>query len=160
MKPVLQAMQALNKAKRYQESIEMVQYIERYGDPSAKSNAGVILAQEIGLELLKVQPADYAAVVEVGKKAVSLLPQNGRPAQLANYLVGIGMMAQIGKKDEEVVNGKTCEAVTALETWVNETKAALGIGKPIQEAFITEQLTKLETAYPPRIAQMKKAYCK
>jgi tetratricopeptide (TPR) repeat protein len=160
MSPVIRAMRALNKDKRYKESLELLQYIERYGSPTDKQNAGIIVAQEIGLEMLKVEPKDYPVIVEVGKKAASLAPPNSRTAQLANYVVGIGLMAQIGSKDSTVVANKNCDDVNALEAWINETKAALTIGMPIQEAFVKEQLTKIDAAYPPRIAQMRKAYCK
>jgi tetratricopeptide (TPR) repeat protein len=160
IQPVLRAMQALDKEKRYKESLELVSLVERYGSPTDKQNAGVIVAQEIGLEMLKSDQKDYPAIVEIGKKAASLVPQQGRAAQLANYILGIGLMAQIGTKDSIVVADKTCDSVNALEAWINDTKAALNIGKPIQPDFITEQLTKLDASYPTRIAQMKKAYCK
>jgi tetratricopeptide (TPR) repeat protein len=159
MSPVIRAMKALDKEKRYKESIELVQFIDKYGSPTDKQNAGVIIAQEIGLEMLKTQPVDYAALVDVGKRSVTLVPQTGRASQLANYIIGIGMLGQIGDKDTKAVQSKQCEDVNALETWINDTKAALTIGKPIQDAFITEQLTKLES-YGTRIGQMKKAYCK
>ncbi len=159
MIPVIRAMRALNKDKRFKESQDLVQYIERYGSPTDKQNAGVILAQEVGLELLKVQPVDYPAVVAVGKKAVSLVPQSGRAAQLASYILGIGLLGQIGDKDKAAVESKSCDAVNALEQWINDTKAALTIGQPIQAQFVGEQLPKLE-GYSTRIAQMKKVYCK
>jgi tetratricopeptide (TPR) repeat protein len=159
MSPVIRAMKALDKEKRYKESIEMIQFIDKYGSPTDKQNAGVILAQEIGLEMLKAQPADYPAVVEIGKRAAGLVPQQGRAAQLANYIIGIGMLAQISDKDKAAVEAKSCDGVNALEQWLNDTKAALTIGQPIQPQFVGEQLPKIE-GYAPRIAQMKKAYCK
>ena len=160
MTPVLRAVRALLKEKRYKDAMDLGTAVEQNGQDADKTNLGIVLAQEGGLPILQTQPVDFPLAMEIGKKATSLLKPGGRPHQLASYVLGFGMLGQIGAKDGDVVTSKSCDAVNVLETWVNDTKAALTAGQSIQQEVITQRITQLDTSYGPRIAQMKKAYCK
>lgn len=159
MQPVIRAIIALNGAKRYTEAIELGAFIEQHGQDSDKTNFGILMAQG-GLGVLQVQPIDFKLAETIGRKAVSLVGTgSGRTVQLANYVLGIGLMGQITEKDGAVVEGKTCELVDALQLHMDETRAALTAGRGMQPEFIDGQLKNFE-AYGPRIANMRKAYCK
>lgn len=160
MTPVLRAVRALLKEKRYKEGVELGAAVEQHGQESDKTNLGIVLAQEGGLPILQTQPVDFVLAAEIGGKATGLLKPGGRPHQLASYVLGFGMLGQIGTKDGEVVAAKSCETVNALESWVNDTKVALTAGQAIQPEVVGQRIQQLDTSYGPRIAQMKKAYCK
>jgi tetratricopeptide (TPR) repeat protein len=158
MQPVLRAVIALNGAKRFTEAIELGGYVERYGQDTDKKNLGSVLAQG-GLAVLQTQPIDSKLAEAIGRKAVSLLGTTGRAAQLANYVLGVGLMLQIQDMDKAVIEAKSCEAIDGLEKIVGETKAAFTIGRDIQPGFIDERLPWLGS-YTERITQMRKVYCK
>jgi tetratricopeptide (TPR) repeat protein len=158
MQPVLRAVIALNGAKRFTEAIDLGRYIERFGQDTDKRNLGSILAQG-GLAVLQAQPIDFKLAEAIGRKSVGFLGTTGRAAQLANYVLGIGLMGQIAEKDQAVRDSKACEPIDALEKIIAETKAAFVAGREIQPAFIDERIPLLDK-YAPTIAQMRKAYCK
>jgi len=164
--PVLKAVQALAAAKRAREALELGAYVERLGDAEAKSNLGIILAQTVGLPLLQVQPPDPPLIADVGRKATQLTKPGSRENQLANYVLGLGLLLQIQNYDQQAVAAKTCDGVKALETFVNEAKTALTTGQAINKDFVGQRLTQIDQYYlnenpkVGRIAQMKKAFCK
>lgn len=158
--PVLRAVRALVKEKRYTDALELGQLIEREGQPSDKSNLGIILAQEGGLPILQTQPVDNVMAAELGRRSAALLEPGTSGHQLASYVIGFGLLGQIAEKDALVVEGKSCDAVTVLETLVNDSKMALTAGQPIQPEVVSQRIEWLTSNYGPRIAQMKKAYCK
>lgn len=160
MNPVIRAVRALFKDKRYKDGIELGAGIEANGQEGDKTNYGLILAQEAGLPILQTQPVDFVFATEIGKKAAGFLKVGSRGHQLASYVQGFGLLGQIGAKDAEVTTAKTCDAANAYEAFINETKAALTAGQSIQPEVVTARLTAIETSYVPRVAQMKKAYCK
>ncbi|MGE0556162.1 MAG: hypothetical protein AB7R55_22255, partial [Gemmatimonadales bacterium] len=119
-----------------------------------------ILLAQTGLGVLQSQPIDFKLAEEVGRKATSLIGAgSGRTVQLANYVLGIGLIGQIADKYQAVVDGKTCEAVDALDQHVQETTLALKLGRDMQASFIDQQLESLGS-YGKTIADMRKAYCK
>ena len=158
MQPVLRAVIALNGAKRYTEAVDLGSYIERYGQAVDKRNLGSILAQG-GLDVLRIQPIDFRLAEAIGRKAVGFLGTAGRAAQLANYVLAIGLMGQIQAKYLAVQESKACEPIDALEKIIAETKAAFVAGRDIQPAFIDERIPMLDN-YAPTVAQMRKLYCK
>ena len=163
LQPVIRAVRALLKDKRYKEALEFGVVIEEGGQDTDKTNLGIILAQEGGLPVLQTQPIDFPLAMELGKRSAALLKPGSRGHVLANYVLGFGMMGQITDKDAAVVAGKSCELVGTLETWVNETLAAMNAGKSVSaatEADMAPRIQSIESSYRPRIAQMKKAYCK
>lgn len=160
MSPVIRAVRALLKEKRFREAIELGALIEQNGQDNDKANLGTVLAQEAGLPILQTQPIDFPLAAEIGKKAAGLLRPGGRAHQLASYVLGFGLLGQVTAKDTDVVNAKTCDAVNILDAWITDTKAALTAGQPIQPEVVGQRIQQLETSYGPRIAQMKKAYCK
>lgn len=149
----LEAARATNE-----QAINLGAIIEESGQDTDKRNLGSLIAQA-GLNVLQNQPIDFPLAELIGRKAVSLLGSTGRAAQLANYVLGIGLMGQVNARDAAVVEGKTCELVDALERHIAETRQALAAGRDIQPDFIDGQLKNFE-AYGPRIANMRKAYCK
>lgn len=156
--PVLKAMRALAAQKRFKEAVELGGMAERYADASAKQNLGVILAQDIGLQVLQTQPVDFPLVADIGRSAAKLVPP-GRAAELANYILGVGLYGQISTLDQAVVASKSCDDVGKLETLLGEARTALSTGQAISPDFSKKALDAI-TSYDPRIAQMKKAYCK
>lgn len=160
MTPVIRAVRALLKEKRYADAVNLGGLVEANGQDPDKTNLGIILAQEGGLPILQSQPVDFVMAATLGKKAQSLLKPGGRPHELASYVLGFGMLGQIAQKDGDVVANKSCDAVNVLEAWINDTKAALAAGQAIQKDVVGQRIAQLDTSYGPRIAQMKKAYCK
>jgi tetratricopeptide (TPR) repeat protein len=158
MQPVLRGVIALTGARRYTEAIELGALVERYGQDTDRTNLGSILAQA-GISVLQSQPIDFKQAEAIGRKAVSLVGTRGRVGQLSNYVLGIGLMGQINDRDAAVVEGKTCDLVDALEQHIAATRAALTAGREIQPDFIDGQLKNFE-AYGPRIANMRRAYCR
>jgi len=133
--------------------------LERYGEETDTRNFGILLAQA-GLGVLQSQPIDFKLAEEIGRKSTGLIGVgSGRTVQLANYVLGIGLIGQIADKYQAVVDGKTCEAVDALDQHVQETTMALKLGRDMQASFIDQQLTSLGS-YGKTIADMRKAYCK
>ena len=159
LNPVIRAVQALLKAKRFKEAVELGAFIEQNGQDADKTTLGTLLARDGAFQVIQTQPVDYVLAIDMARKAATLLKEGTRAHQLANYVLGLGLMNQIAAKDADVTTMKTCESVGVLDTHITEVKTALTIGKPIQEAFITETLPKLD-GYKPRIDQMRKAYCK
>ncbi len=160
MSPVIRSVRALLKEKRFREAVELGALVEQNGQDNDKANLGSILAQEGGLPILQTQPIDFPLAAEIGKKAAGLLRPGGRAHQLASYVLGFGLLGQLSIKDTDVVNTKSCDAVNILDAWIVETKAALTAGQPIQPAEVGQRIQALDAGYGPRIAQMKKAYCK
>ena len=160
MSPVIRSVRALLKAKRFREAVELGALVEQNGQDNDKANLGSVLAQEAGLPILQTQPVDFPLAAEIGKKAAGLLRPGGRAHQLASYVLGFGLLGQVTAKDTDVVNAKSCESVNILDAWITETKAALTAGQPIQADVVGQRIQQLDSAYGPRIAQMKKAYCK
>ena len=160
MNPVIRSVRALLKASRFKEAIELGALIEQNGQDNDKANLGSVLAQEAGLPILRAQPVDFPLAAEIGKKAAGLLRPGGRAHQLASYVWGFGLLGQVSAKDTDVVTAKSCDAVNVLDAWITETKAALTAGQAIAAEDVGKRIVQLETAYTPRIAQMKKAYCK
>ncbi len=160
MSPVIRSVRALLKEKRFREAVDLGAVIEQSGQDNDKANLGTVLAQEAGLPILQTQPVDFPLATEIGKKATGLLRPGGRAHQLASYVYGFGLLGQVTAKDNDVVNSKSCDAVNILDAWITETKAALTAGQPIQAEVVGQRILALDSAYGPRIAQMKKAYCK
>ena len=160
MSPVIRSVRALFKEKRFREGVELGAVIETNGQDNDKANLGTVLAQEAGLPILQTQPVDFPLAAEIGKKAAGLLRPGGRAHQLASYVLGFGLLGQVTTKDTDVINAKSCDAVHVLDAWIAETKAALTAGQQIQPEVVGQRIQQLDTSYGPRIAQMKKAYCK
>src|SRR5207249_6243946 len=68
-------------------------------------------------------------IADVGRKATQLTKPGSRENQLANYVLGLGLLLQIQNYDQQAVAAKTCDGVKALETFVNEAKTALTTGR-------------------------------
>ena len=160
MSPVIRSVRALLKEKRFREATELGALVEQNGQDNDKANLGSVLAQEAGLPILQTQPIDFPLAAEIGKKAAGLLRPGGRAHQLASYVLGFGLLGQVPTKDTDVINAKSCDAVSILDAWIVETKAALTAGQPIQPEVVGQRIQALDAGYGPRIAQMKKAYCK
>ncbi|MGE0442857.1 MAG: tetratricopeptide repeat protein [Gemmatimonadales bacterium] len=163
MSPVIRAVRALVKDKRYQDAIDLGQLIEQSGQDGDKTNLGLVLANEGGLPALQAQPADADAAVLLGRKAAQILPAGSRGNVLANYVLGFGLLIGLTPKDAAAVEAKSCDGVNALEAHYNEIIQALTIGQDVSEsakADVAQRIQALTAAYPPRIAQMKKAWCK
>ncbi len=160
MSPVIRSVRALFKEKRFKEGVELGAVIETNGQDNDKANLGTVLAQEAGLPILQTQPVDFPLAAEIGKKAAGLLRPGGRAHQLASYVLGFGLLGQVTTKDTDVINAKSCDAVNVLDAWITDTKAALTAGQQIQPDVVGQRIQQLDTSYGPRIAQMKKAYCK
>jgi len=142
------------------QAIDVGASLERYGQETDIRNFGVLLAQA-GLGILQSQPVDFVLAEEVGRKASSLLgASGGRASQLAHYVLGIGLIGKITPADQAAVEAKSCEAVDALENIVTETVTALKLGREIQPGWVDERVKGISDSYGPRIAQMRKAYCK
>ncbi|MBM4188696.1 MAG: hypothetical protein FJ206_15440 [Gemmatimonadetes bacterium] len=158
--PVIRAVRKLFKEKRYQDGISLGSAIEQNGQDTDKTNYGLILAQEAGLPILQTQPIDFALATVIAKKAAGMLKEGSRGYQLASYVLGFGMLGQLNEKDQEVVAAKTCESVNVYEVFINDTKAALTAGQSIQAEVVGQRIQAIDQSYLPRVAQMKKAYCK
>ncbi len=160
LSPIIRAVRLLFKEKRFKDGMALGEMIEQKGQEADKSNYGIILAQEAGIPILQTQPPDFALATAVGKKAIGILKPGTRQYQLASYVVGFGLLGQLGDKDTEVMNLKTCDVVNVYDAFITETKAALTAGESIQPDVVKARLTVIDQNYVPRVAQMKKAYCK
>ncbi|MHB1328268.1 MAG: tetratricopeptide repeat protein [Gemmatimonadales bacterium] len=158
--PVIRAVRALLAEKRYTEALEFGTVIEQSGEDTDKATLGAVLAQEGGLPQLQADSVDFVLAEQFGSRSVALLREGTRQHQLASYVLGFGKLGQIPAKDLAAVEAKTCEGVSALEQWIAETITALRAGQGIQPEVVAGRIQQLETSYPPRIAQMKKAFCR
>ncbi len=158
--PVIRAVRALLAEKRYAEALEIGAVIEQSGEDTDKATLGAVLAQEGGLPVLTSDPADYVLAEQFARRSVTMLREGTRQHQLASYVLGFAMLGQIQAKDLAAVEAKTCEGAGTLEQWIAETIVALRNGTSINEAVVAERIKGLEANYPPRIAQMKKAFCR
>jgi tetratricopeptide (TPR) repeat protein len=160
LSPIIRSVRLLFKEKRFKEGIELGAIIDEKGQEADKTNYGIILAQEAGIPILQTQPVDFPAAADVGKKAAGYLKPGSRGHQLASYVVGFGMLGQLSDKDSTTMAAKTCEAVNAYDAFITETKAALTAGQSIQPEVVGQRIQAIDQSFTPRVAQMKKAFCK
>jgi tetratricopeptide (TPR) repeat protein len=160
LSPIIRAVRLLFKEKRFKEGLEIGTVIEQKGQENDKGNYGIILAQEAGIPILQTQPPDFLFATDVGKKALGLLKPGTRQYQLASYVVGFGLLGQLSDKDTETMNAKTCDAVNAYDAFITETKTMLTAGQSIQPEAVNQRVQAIDQSFVPRVAQMKKAYCK
>lgn len=158
--PVIKAIRALFKDKRYKDGVDLGSAIETGGADEDKTRLGLVLAQEAGIPILQTQPVDFALATDVGKKAAGLLKAGSRGHQLASYVVGFGLLGQLQVRDSIAAASKTCEGAGAYEVYIGETKAALTAGMAIQEGTVKERIDVIDKSFIPRVESMKKVYCK
>jgi tetratricopeptide (TPR) repeat protein len=120
----------------------------------------------------KAGPAPAPAPTHRTKEAVPFLQfaiQHGDPQQKeqaaallytgANYLLGLATLFQVPQVDPLAEKGKSCDLAKQEETLLTDAETALNAGQSVNPDAVAKNLGIIKQ-YKPRVASMKKAYCK
>jgi tetratricopeptide (TPR) repeat protein len=155
--PALSAAKALIDAKRPKEAVPFLDYAIKHGDPQAKENAAALLYT--GAAPLLQQPQDLQGAAELLRMAVSAANPQGKVGPAANYLLGLATLFQVPQIDPQAEKGKSCDLASQEEALLGEAETALTAGRNANPEAVDKNLGII-TKYKPRVAAMKKAYCK
>ena len=155
--PALSAAKALIDAKRPKEAVPFLDYAIKHGDPQAKENAAALLYT--GAAPLLQQPQDLQGAAELLRMAVSAANPQGKVGPAANYLLGLATLFQVPQIDPQAEKGKSCALAQQEEALLGEAETALTAGRNANPEAVDKNLGII-TKYKPRVAAMKKAYCK
>jgi tetratricopeptide (TPR) repeat protein len=155
--PALSAAKALIDAKRPKEAVPFLDYAIKHGDPQAKENAAALLYT--GAAPLLQQPQDLQGAAELLRMAVSAANPQGKVGPAANYLLGLATLFQVPQIDPQAEKGKSCDLAQQEEALLGEAETALTAGRNANPEAVDKNLGII-TKYKPRVAAMKKAYCK
>lgn len=159
LSPVVRAVEALAKAKRGREALELGQSIERLGGAGDKQNLAIILAQNTVPLIQQGPDQDLPLAADLARKALAH-SQPGTPLfRLASYGLGLSTFFQAAALDQETERAKSCENARKMKTLFDEAGPALRAGRDIQAAYVDTLLKGLEW-FGPRVASMLRAYCK
>jgi tetratricopeptide (TPR) repeat protein len=155
--PALSAAKALIDAKRPKEAVPFLDYAIKHGDPQAKENAAALLYT--GAAPLLQQPQDLQGAAELLRMAVAAANPQGKVGPAANYLLGLATLFQVPQIDPQAEKGKSCDLAQQEEALLGEAETALTAGRNANPEAVDKNLGFI-TKYKPRVAAMKKAYCK
>ena len=155
--PALSAAKALIDAKRPKEAVPFLDFAIKHGDPQAKENAAALLYT--GAAPLLQQPQDLQGAAELLRMAVSAANPQGKVGPAANYLLGLATLFQVPQIDPQAEKGKSCDLASQEEALLGEAETALTAGRNANPEAVDKNLGII-TKYKPRVAAMKKAYCK
>lgn len=142
---------------RPKEALPFLEFVIKYGDADAKEKAAVLLYS--GATPLLQQPQDLQGAEQLLRLSVSTANPGGRVYPAANYLLGLATLFQVPQKDPEVEKAKSCEGAQEMEALLAASDSALTKGRSVNPDAVDKNLGIIKK-YQPRIASMKKAYCK
>ena len=143
---------------RAKEALPFLEYAMKYGDPQAKENAAALL-YTAGAKLLQSQPQDLAGAAELLRLAVQNANPAGKVGPASNYLLGLATLFQVPQLDPQAEKQKSCDIAKQMETLLTESETALTAGRAANQEAVDKNLGIIKQ-YKPRVASMKKAYCK
>ena len=143
---------------RAKEALPFLEYAMKYGDPQAKENAAALL-YTAGAKLLQSQPQDLAGAAELLRLAVQNANPAGKVGPASNYLLGLATLFQVPQLDPQAEKQKSCDIANQMETLLGESETALTAGRAANQEAVDKNLGIIKQ-YKPRVASMKKAYCK
>ncbi len=142
---------------RAKEALPFLEFAIKYGDPQAKENAAALLYTG-GAKLLQ-QPQDLPGAAELLRLAVQSANPSGKVGPAANYLLGLATLFQVPQLDPQAEKQKSCDIAGQMETLLTEAETALTAGRAANAEAVDKNLGIIKQ-YKPRVASMKKAYCK
>ena len=134
-----------------------LEFAIRYGDAQAKENAAALLYT--GAAPLLQQPQDLAGASELLRLAVKNANPSGRVYSASNYLLGLATLFQVPQLDPQAEKGKDCTIAQQMDSLLTESETALNAGKTVNAEAVDKNLGIIKQ-YRPRVASMRKAYCK
>jgi TPR repeat protein len=143
---------------RAKEALPFLEFAMKYGDPQAKENAAALL-YTAGAKLLQSQPQDLAGAAELLRLAVQNANPSGKVGPASNYLLGLATLFQVPQLDPQAEKQKSCDIAKQMETLLGESETALTAGRAANQEAVDKNLGIIKQ-YKPRVASMKKAYCK
>ena len=150
-------MPAAVPTSRAKEALPFLEYAIKYGDPQAKENAAALLYTG-GAKLLQ-QPQDLPGAAELLRLAVQNANPSGKVGPAANYLLGLATLFQVPQLDPQAEKQKSCDIAKQMDTLLTESETALTAGRAVNAEAVDKNLGIIKQ-YKPRVASMKKAYCK
>lgn len=142
---------------RTKEAVPFLQFAIQHGDPQQKEQAAALLYT--GAAPLLQQPQDLQGAAELLKMAVGTANPSGKVYPAANYLLGLATLFQVPQVDPLAEKGKSCDLAKQEETLLNDAETALNAGQSVNPDAVAKNLGIIKQ-YKPRVASMKKAYCK
>jgi tetratricopeptide (TPR) repeat protein len=142
---------------RTKEAVPFLQFAIQHGDPQQKEQAAALLYT--GAAPLLQQPQDLQGAAELLKMAVGAANPSGKVYPAANYLLGLATLFQVPQVDPLAEKGKSCDLAKQEETLLNDAETALNAGQSVNPDAVAKNLGIIKQ-YKPRVASMKKAYCK
>ena len=142
---------------RTKEAVPFLQYAIQHGDPQQKEQAAALLYT--GAAPLLQQPQDLQGAAELLKMAVGTANPSGKVYPAANYLLGLATLFQVPQVDPLAEKGKSCDLAKQEETLLTDAETALNAGQSVNPDAVAKNLGIIKQ-YKPRVASMKKAYCK
>ena len=142
---------------RYSKRLPFLQFAIQHGDPQQKEQAAALLYT--GAAPLLQQPQDLQGAAELLKMAVGTANPSGKVYPAANYLLGLATLFQVPQVDPLAEKGKSCDLAKQEETLLTDAETALNAGQSVNPDAVAKNLGIIKQ-YKPRVASMKKAYCK
>jgi tetratricopeptide (TPR) repeat protein len=142
---------------RTKEAVPFLQFAIQHGDPQQKEQAAALLYT--GAAPLLQQPQDLQGAAELLKMAVGTANPSGKVYPAANYLLGLATLFQVPQVDPLAEKGKSCDLAKQEETLLTDAETALQAGQSVNPDAVAKNLGIIKQ-YKPRVASMKKAYCK
>ena len=145
------------RAHRAKEAVPFLEFAIKYGDPQAKEKAAALLYT--GAAPLLQQPQDLAGAAELLEMAVERGNPSGKVYPAANYLLGLATLFQVPQVDPQAEKRKSCDLAKQEETLLNDAGDRAHRGPAVNQEAVDKNLGIIKQ-YKPRVASMKKAYCK
>jgi tetratricopeptide (TPR) repeat protein len=142
---------------RTKEAVPFLQFAIQHGDPQQKEQAAALLYT--GAAPLLQQPQDLQGAAELLKMAVGTANPSGKVYPAANYLLGLATLFQVPQVDPLAEKGKSCDLAKQEETLLTDAETALMAGQSVNPDAVAKNIGIIKQ-YKPRVASMKKAYCK
>jgi len=155
--PALSAAKTLVDAKRPKEAVPFAEHAIKYGDPQAKENAAALLYT--GAAPLLQQPQDLQGAAELLRLAVSAANPAGKVGPASNYLLGLATLFQVPQLDPQAEKEKSCPIAQQMDSLLTQSETALNAGRTVNQEAVDKNLGIIKQ-YKPRVASMRKAYCK
>ena len=157
--PALAAIQALGSAHRVAEIQPFLTFVQQHGSADDQQKAALILVNS-SLAVLQDSTKDYKTAAQLARQGVALAPDTtGQVGMNANYILGLATFLQGAALDSSVVAQKSCDLAKQEESLFTEAKGALTKGRAAKPDAVDQYLGYIEK-YKPRVASLKKAYCK
>ncbi|HYC32177.1 MAG TPA: hypothetical protein VEB59_07785, partial [Gemmatimonadales bacterium] len=148
---------AVAQRGRPKEALPFLEFAIQHGDAQAKENAAALLYT--GAAPLLQPPQDLAGASELLRLAVKNANPSGRVYSASNYLLGLATLFQVPQLDPQAEKGKDCTIAQQMDSLLTESETALNAGKTINAEAVDKNLGIIKQ-YRPRVASMRKAYCK